>query len=385
MTAPDADALGWLDTQEDAMLALLEDLVNIDSGSYDKPGVDAVGARIAEFLAGHGIPVTTVPVEGYGDALKAHVAGSGGGNRPVVLMGHRDTVFPKGEVAHRPFRIADGRAYGPGVADMKAGLVMNAFVLAAFHRAGAPVPLVGLFTSDEEIGSPACRPIIEETARGARAVLNSEPGRPTGNVVTGRKGGVFMILEVRGKAAHSGGNYADGRSAILELAHKTVAFHAITDLERGTTVNVGLIAGGQSVNTVAPRATCEIDLRYVTPPDRAAAMDRIAAIVAESTVPGTTAHLTIKGEFLPLVQDEASRALFETYARVSARQGTPVAGEFAGGCADSGFTASVGCPTLCAVGPVGGKAHSPEEYLEVATLVPRARAMAETIAALAQA
>ena len=385
MTAPDADAFGWLDTQEDAMLALLEDLVNIDSGSYDKPGVDAVGARIAEFLAGHGIPVTTVPVEGYGDALKAHVAGSGGGNRPVVLMGHRDTVFPKGEVAHRPFRIADGRAYGPGVADMKAGLVMNAFVLAAFHRAGAPVPLVGLFTSDEEIGSPACRPIIEETARGARAVLNSEPGRPTGNVVTGRKGGVFMILEVRGKAAHSGGNYADGRSAILELAHKTVALHAITDLERGTTVNVGLIAGGQSVNTVAPRATCEIDLRYVTPPDRAAAMDRIAAIVAESTVPGTTAHLTIKGEFLPLVQDEASRALFETYARVSARQGTPVAGEFAGGCADSGFTASVGCPTLCAVGPVGGKAHSPEEYLEVATLVPRARAMAETIAALAQA
>jgi len=383
MTARDADVLHWLDGQEAAMLALLAELVNIDSGSYDKPGVDAVGARIAAFLAEHGVPVTTVPVEGYGDALKAQVAGSGGGNRPVVLMGHRDTVFPRGEVAHRPFRITEGRAYGPGVADMKAGLVMNAFVLAAFHRTGAPVPLIGLFTSDEEIGSPACRPIIEETARGARAVLNSEPGRPTGNVVTGRKGGVFMHLEIVGKAAHSGGNYADGRSAIGELAHKTIAFHAITDLDRGTTVNVGLVAGGQSVNTVAPRATCEIDLRYVTPPDREAAMGRIAAIVERSTVPGTTARLTIKGEFLPLVQDEASRTLFETYARVSARHGTPVEGEFAGGCADSGFTASVGCPTLCAVGPVGGKAHSPDEYLEVASLVPRARAMAETIAALA--
>ena len=384
MTARDADVLHWLDGQEGAMLALLAELVNIDSGSYDKPGVDAVGARIAAFLAEHGVPVTTVPVEGYGDALKAQVAGSGGGNRPIVLMGHRDTVFPKGEVAHRPFRIAEGRAYGPGVADMKAGLVMNAFVLAAFHRTGgAPVPLIGLFTSDEEIGSPACRPIIEETARGARAVLNSEPGRPTGNVVTGRKGGVFMHLEIVGKAAHSGGNYADGRSAIGELAHKIIALHAITDLDRGTTVNVGLVAGGQSVNTVAPRATCEIDLRYVTPPDREAAMGRIAAIVERSTVPGTTARLTIKGEFLPLVQDEASRTLFETYARVSARHGTPVEGEFAGGCADSGFTASVGCPTLCAVGPVGGKAHSPDEYLEVASLVPRARAMAETIAALA--
>lgn len=383
MNAHDTDALRWLDGQEGAMLALLGELVNIDSGSYDKPGVDAVGARIAAFLAGEGITVTTIPVEGYGDALKAEVAGSGGGNRPVVLMGHRDTVFPKGEVSRRPFHVADGRAYGPGVADMKAGLVMNAFVLAAYHRAGgAPVPLVGLFTSDEEIGSPACRPIIEETARGARAVLNSEPGRPTGNVVTGRKGGVFMQLEVLGKAAHSGGNYADGRSAILELAHKTVAFHAITDLERGITVNVGLVSGGQSVNTVAPRATCEIDLRYVTPSDRAEAMDRIAAIVSTATVPGTKAHLTIKGEFLPLVQDEGARALFETYAQVSAGLGRPVVGEFAGGCADSGFTASVGCPTLCAVGPVGGKAHSPEEYLEVGSLVPRARAMAETIAAL---
>lgn len=386
MTERETDALRWLDGQQGAMLSLLEELVNIDSGSYDKPGVDAVGTRIAAFLAGEGIPVATIPVEGYGDALKAEVAGSGGGNRPVVLMGHRDTVFPKGEVARRPFHVADGRAYGPGVADMKAGLVMNAFVLAAYHRAGgASVPLVGLFTSDEEIGSPACRPIIEETARGARAVLNSEPGRPTGNVVTGRKGGVFMQLEVLGKAAHSGGNYADGRSAILELAHKTVAFHAITDLDRGITVNVGLVSGGQSVNTVAPRATCEIDLRYVTPPDREDAMGRIAAIAAASTVSGTTAHLTIKGEFLPLVQDEGARTLFETYARVSAGQGQPVEGEFAGGCADSGFTASVGCPTLCAVGPVGGKAHSPEEYLEIASLVPRARAMAETIAALAPA
>ena len=135
-------------------------------------------------------------------------------------------------------------------------------------------------------------------------------------------------------------------------------------------------------NTVAPRATCEIDLRYVTPPDRAEAMGRIGAIVARATVPDTTARLAVKGEFLPLVQDEASRALFETYARVSAGGGNPVTGEFAGGCADSGFTASVGCPTLCAVGPVGGKAHSPEEYLEVGSLVPRARAMAETIAAL---
>ncbi len=382
----EAAAVDWLATQKDAMLKLLEELVNIDSGSYYKAGVDAVGARIAAFLADHGIPVTTTPIEQYGDVLKAPVAGPGGANRPVVLMGHRDTVFPRDEPMRRPFRVEDGRAYGPGVADMKAGLVMNAFVLAAYHRAGgAPVPLLGLFTSDEEIGSPASRPIIEATAREARAVLNSEPGRPTGNVVTGRKGGVFLHLEITGKAAHSGGNYAEGISAIGELAHKTIALHAITDLERGTTVNVGLVAGGQSVNTVAPSATCKIDLRYVQPTDRTEAMARIEAIVAQSYVPGTSAQLTIRGEFMPLVQDEAARSLFETYVRTSARYGATVAGEFAGGCADSGFTASVGCPTLCSVGPIGGRAHTPEEYLEVASLAPRAQAIASTIAAIASA
>ncbi len=382
----EAAAVEWLASQQDAMVKLLEELVNIDSGSYYKAGVDAVGARLAAFLAEHGIAVATTPVERYGDVLKAPVAGPGGANRPVVLMGHRDTVFPRGEPTRRPFKIEGGRAYGPGVADMKAGLVMNAFVLAAYHRAGgAPVPLLGLFTSDEEIGSPASRPIIEATAREARAVLNSEPGRPTGNVVTGRKGGVFMHLEITGKAAHSGGSYADGISAIGELAHKTIALHAITDLERGTTVNVGLVAGGQSVNTVAPSATCEIDLRYVQPADRAEAMARIEAIVARAFVPGTSAQLVIRGEFMPLVQDEAARRLFDTYVHTSARYGATVAGEFAGGCADSGFTASVGCPTLCSVGPIGGRAHTPEEYLEVASLSPRAQAIASTIAAIASA
>ena len=384
MSDSETTAIGWLSGQRDAMLALLADLVNIDSGSYDKAGVDAVGGRIAAFFAENGIAVATVPVADHGDALKAHVSGPGGLNRPVVLMGHRDTVFPKGEAARRPFRVDGGRAYGPGVADMKAGLVMNAFVLAAFHKAGgAPMPLVGLFTSDEEIGSPACRPIIEDTARGARAVLNAEPGRPSGNVVTGRKGGVFMRLEIDGKAAHSGGNYADGISAIGELAHKIVALHALTDLGRGTTVNVGLISGGQSVNTVAPSASCEIDLRYVEPSNRAEAMRSIEAIVARDVVSGTAARLQIRGEFLPLVQDAAARDLFETYVRASARHGARVAGEFAGGCADSGFTASLGCPTLCAVGPIGGRGHTPDEYLEVASLVSRAQATISTIAAIA--
>jgi glutamate carboxypeptidase len=208
----------WLATQQDAMVALLREMVDIDSGSYNKLGIDAVGAVVQRFMQSQNIPVETLRQQKHGDCLRAAVPwdgpqGNAGGN--VVLMGHRDTVFPDGEVSRRPFTITGGIAYGPGVADMKAGLVMNCFVLAAFAKfGGAPAPLVGLFTGDEEIGSPEGRAVIETEARRARVVFNSEPGRVSGNVVTGRKGGVFMSFRVTGKAAHSGGNFTDGISAI---------------------------------------------------------------------------------------------------------------------------------------------------------------------------
>ena len=301
-------------------------------------------------------------------------------------MGHRDTVFPDGEASRRPFRIEDGVAYGPGVADMKAGLVMNCFVLAAFAKfGGSKAPLVGLFTGDEEIGSPEGRAVIEAEARRARVVFNSEPGRPSGAVVTGRKGGVFMPMRITGKAAHSGGNFAAGISAIEELARKVQAIHALTDLDRGITLNVGLVRGGQSVNTVAPWAEGQIDLRYIEPADRDDAMAAIDAIIARSHVVGTTAELEINGEFLPLTQSPAAKRLFDMYVDCAAAAGLEVVGEFAGGCADSGFTAGVGTPTLCSVGPIGGKAHTPDEYLQLDSMVPRAQACARAILRLEQA
>jgi glutamate carboxypeptidase len=383
----------WLATQQDAMIALLREMVDTDSGSYNKQGIDAVGALVRRFLAAHDIPVETIPQRNHGDCLRAAVPwdgpqraslGNAGGN--IVLMGHRDTVFPDGEAARRPFTITDGIAYGPGVADMKAGLVMNCFVLAAFAKfGGAPAPLVGLFTGDEEIGSPEGRAVIEAEARRARVVFNSEPGRVSGNVVTGRKGGVFMAMRVTGRAAHSGANFADGISAIEELARKIQAIHALTDLDRGITLNVGLISGGQSVNTVAPWADGQIDLRYVAPSDRDDIMARIGAIIDRAMLPGTRTELTIKGEFLPLTQSPAAKRLFEIYVSAAADTGFKTEGEFTGGCADSGFTAGVGAPTICAVGPVGGKAHSPDEFLRIDSLIPRAQACARAVLRLEQA
>lgn len=377
----EAQITDWLASQRQAMIDLLRDVVNIDSGSYDKAGVDAVGARFERHFAEHGISSRRESHGTFGDALHAEVAKPGSNEKPVLLMGHRDTVFGKGEAGRRPFTIKDKRAYGPGVADMKAGLVMNVFVATAFHKfGGSPHPIKVLITSDEEIGSPSSRPVIEREGRAARAVFNSEPGRPTGNVVTSRKGGIFMHMAVTGKAAHSGANFAAGISAIGELAHKIIQIHALTDLTKGITLNVGLVSGGQSVNTTAPYAEGQIDMRYVDPKERATVMAEIERIIATPYVPGTSAVLTIKGEFVPVVQSEASRALFEGYQAAAKQAGlTTLEGEFSGGCADSGFTAAVGTPTICGVGPVGGLAHTPEEYLELDSIVPRAQTLALAI------
>ena len=375
----------WLAAREGDMIDLLEKLVNTDSGSYDKLGVDAVATLLRDFLEGEGVSCEQLAIETHGDALRANVPAPGqGGNQPILLMGHRDTVFPKGEPLRRPFRIDNGIAYGPGVADMKAGLVMNAFVLAAFARfGGAPAPMVGLFTGDEEIGSPTSRPYIEAEARKARAVFNSEPGRLSGNVVTGRKGGIFFHCAVTGKAAHSGANFQDGCSAIEELARKIQALHALTDLDRGQTINVGLISGGQSVNTVAPHADCQIDLRYVEPGDRDTIVGAIDRIVQRCSVEGTSASIKIIGEFRPLKQSPQAKALFDQYVVNARDAGLNVGGEFSGGCADSGFAAASGAPTICGVGPVGGKVHSPEEFLELDSIIPRTQALALTIMRLA--
>jgi glutamate carboxypeptidase len=388
LTPEEAAVTAWLATRKDAMVALLREMVDTDSGSYDKAGVDRAGQVLARFHEAKGLSVEIVPDARFGDAVKARLPNpSANDQRPVLLLGHRDTVFPQGEPTRRPFTIKGGRAYGPGVADMKAGLVIEAFVAAAFAECGGlSAPLMMLTTSDEEIGSPSSRPVIEAAAREARCVFNAEPSRlPAGSdfardhrqsITSGRKGGVFMRAEFTGKAAHSGANYQMGVSAIVDLGHKIPKLQGLTDLERGITVNVGLIGGGQTVNTVAPYAWCEIDLRYVTAAQRDELVGAIRAIVETPVVAGSSAALTIKGEFVPLETTPESAALFETYRDAAADYGISTIAESTGGCADSGFTAAQGCPTLCSVGPIGGLAHTPDEFLEIDSIVPAAQILA---------
>lgn len=374
--------LDWLASQQQAMADLLRDIVNIDSGSGHEAGVKQVAARLRGRLESAGIAVETVQEPGWGECLLAQVPGSGpAGQGHLQLMGHMDTVFPLGTAVARPWRVEDGKAFGPGVADMKSGLVMNVFVAEALARFGgnaSPVHL--LFTCDEEVGSPACRNVILQHVQGARAVLNAEPGRISGNVVNERKGSYRIEFEVQGVAAHAGINPAQGASAIEALARKIVALHALTGCEPGITVNVGFIEGGMASNVVAPRAAAHIDLRYTAENDLHGVMARIQAIVEEESLPRTSGRIVAMTGTLPMAR--TPEALLQTYQRCAGQVGFAVEGESTGGAADSGITSNMGIPSLCALGPVGGYAHSEREFCDLSTFVPRAQALALTLIAL---
>ncbi|MFG0607716.1 M20 family metallopeptidase [Delftia sp. WSY_14] len=372
-----ARLLDWLGGQQQAMQDLLHRIVDIDSGSRDEAGILAVAQALRERLEAAGVAVRFEDVPGYGVLLHADVPGPGEG-APIYLMGHMDTVFPAGTVARRLFRVEEGRAYGPGVADMKSGLVLNVFVAEAFARCGGlGAPLKLFFSCDEEIGSPATRQTIMDTVRGARAVFNAEPGRVSGNLVTSRKGSMAVEFEVQGVAAHAGINHAAGASALEAMARKLLALHALTDPATGTTTNVGVLQGGIVPNMVAPHAKAELDVRYTAQTDPDALMERIRAIVEEESVPRTQGRVTAVRRTLPMAP--TPDALLQLYRRGAQSLGFDVQGEFTGGAADSGLTASVGVPTLCATGPVGGHAHTEREYCELATFVPRAQAVALAI------
>ncbi|WP_053842517.1 M20 family metallopeptidase [Paracidovorax avenae] len=374
--------LDWLASQEQAMADLLAQVVNIDSGSGHEEGVRRVAAVLRGRLEAAGIPVQTLPEPGWGECILARVPGSNAAaSGHYQLMGHMDTVFPLGTAAQRPWRVEGGKAFGPGVADMKSGLVMNVFVAEALARFGGnATPVHLLFTADEEVGSPACRTVIREHVQGARAVLNAEPGRISGNVVNERKGSYRIDFEVQGVAAHAGINPAQGASAIDALARKILALHALNGCEPGITVNVGFIQGGMASNVVAPLASAHVDLRYTAGNDLEGVLARIQAVIEEESLPRTSGRIVAKTGTLPMARTPDD--LLQTYQRCAEQVGFKVEGEATGGAADSGITSNMGIPSLCALGPVGGYAHSEREFCDLTTFVPRAQALALTLLAL---
>lgn len=371
-----SDLATYIDGREREMLALLERIVNMDSGTMDKAQVDRLGSLLAQRLEVLGFSVERVPQGEYGDHLVGRKAGKG---ERILFLGHMDTVFPAGTAAARPFRIDGGRAYGPGVLDMKGGIVCLLYALEALKATDAPayreIDMAVVFNSDEEVLSPTSRPIIEAEAQRARTVCVFEPARPGGEYVVARKGVGKYRLIVRGRAAHAGSQPERGRSAIGEMAHKIVALHALTDLQRGVTVNVGVVRGGERSNVVAEEAYAEIDLR-VPDLEEARRVDAlIREIAAASTVPDTSAELAGGLSFPPMVQTPPARQLFDVLRAAGGRLGLDVRGVSTGGGSD-GNHASQFAPTLDGMGPQGSEAHSDREFMEVPTLAERAKVAA---------
>ena len=389
VTADDLTAIeASLQADETAYLADLERLVNIDCGSYTPAGVDEVGRFVAGFLADLGatVEVRPDPTGRLGATVIGTLSGPASPGARLLLIGHMDTVFDPGTAAERPFAIAEGLATGPGVTDMKSGLLAGLYAIRALIRRGS-LPferLTFVANPDEEIGSPTSTPHIIELAATADACLVLECARANGDIVSSRKGILDTRIQVRGRAAHAGVEPEKGRSAILAAADLVGRLHALNGRWDGVTVNVGVIAGGTRPNVVPERCTLEVDVRAVRREDLETAEAAISELLRGLAVPDTTAELEPMAHWWPMEKLERSGRLVDHAVALADRLGFSVRDTATGGASDANTTAGLGVPSLDGLGPIGGNDHSPVEYLEVASIVPRTTLVAGLVLAISR-
>jgi glutamate carboxypeptidase len=389
VTADDLAAIeAGVRAEESAYLADLERLVNIDCGSYTPEGVDEVGRFVAAFLAdlGASVEARPDPAGRLGATIVGTMHGSASPGARLLLIGHMDTVFDPGIVAARPFAIKDGIATGPGVTDMKSGLLAGLYALRALARHGS-LPferLTFVANPDEEIGSPSSTPHIIELAATADACLVLECARANGDIVSSRKGILDARITVHGRAAHAGVEPEKGRSAILAAADLVRRLHELNGRWPGVTVNVGVIAGGTRPNVVAEKSTLEVDVRAVRREDLEAAEAAIAELLGDLVVPDTTAELEPMARWWPMEKLERSGRLVEHAVALAERLGFSIRDVGTGGASDANTTSGLGVPSLDGLGPIGGNDHSPAEYLDVASIVPRTALVAGLILAISR-
>ncbi len=363
-----------------AGLQLLEQMVNMDSPSTEKTLVD----RFAGFAGAHfqeiGGAVDYVPVERFGDHLRIRFAG----NAPekILLLGHTDTVFGAGTAAQRPFRIENGRATGPGVFDMKSGILLMWMALRALLRAEGTLrrPVTVLLTSDEEMGSRTSRALVETEASASRAVLVVEPSLPGGVLKTGRKGTGNFTVKAVGKAAHAGVDPAKGINAIEEIARQILSIHRLSDIQRGTMLTTTLIHGGTRSNVVPAEAAIEVDVRVSTMDEASRTVKALQSL--QPQVAG--ARLEVRGGMNrpPMERTAGTVELFRLARAVGAELGLDIQEGATGGASDGNFTSALGIPTLDGLGPIGDNAHGVDEYVDVASIPKRAALLAGLLSRL---
>jgi glutamate carboxypeptidase len=369
-----------------AYLADLERLVNLDCGSYTKDGVDEVGRWVRARLESLGASVTVHPNDlGLGDTVIGELAGNDPTGPTLLAIGHMDTVFDPGTAADRPFAIDDkGIARGPGVTDMKSGLLAGLYALAALRdTVGLPLArVVFVANPDEEIGSPASTAHIRRVAADADACLVLECARMNGDIVSSRKGNAGIRVTVHGRASHAGIEPEKGRNSILEAARMVTALQALNGTWPGVTVNVGTIEGGTRPNVVPAECSLEIDLRSTSREALETAEAAVREIARPAIYDDITTDVEVTGRHWPMEKLERSGRLVGHAVGLAAALGFQLHDAATGGASDANTTAGIGVPTIDGLGPIGGYDHSPDEYLETASIVPRTTLLAGLIAAI---
>lgn len=373
------DLFAYCSANRNWLLDFIEALVAIESPSDDPQAVNRCGAELAARLSSIGGAVTRISSAPAGDHLRASF---GQGPRQILMLGHFDTVWPIGQLKTMTMKRENGRLYGPGVFDMKAGIGLATLATRAVMENGGlgNCRVVMLWTTDEEIGSDTSRALIEDEARRSEAVMVFEPSLPGGALKTSRKGVGQFEMTVRGVSAHAGLDPGKGISAVRELARQIIAIDDLQDPASGVTVTVGVVSGGTRANVVPAEAHATIDARAVTRADA----DRVERAMKALSPQIAGAQLTVTGGFdrPPLERSEGVVKLFEAAREVAAGFGLTLDEGSAGGGSDGNFTAALGVPTLDGFGAVGDGAHAIHEHVEIDALVPRAAVIAGLLARL---
>jgi glutamate carboxypeptidase len=382
MRDTNADTKGLLaavNAQSGWMKSRLRELVDVESPSDCKAAVDDAVRLVAELAEASGGRVKRHKQKRFGDVLEVRFGVARGGRKPVLLLGHLDTVWPLGTLKTMPWREKAGRIFGPGVLDMKAGVMMALTAVRALRELGVRRPVTLLLNSDEEVGSPVSRPITERLALACSAVLVLEPAQGLA-CKTARKGVGEYRLHVTGVAAHSGVDFERGHSAVLELARLLQTVAGFTDLKLGRTVNPGVISGGTRSNVIAEHAFAEVDVRIKKASD-AAKVDRLFRGLRCAD---KACRLEVTGGLNrpPMERRAGTVALYKQASRLAAELGFALDEAATGGGSDGNFTAALGLPTLDGLGAVGEGAHAAHESIVVEHMVPRTALLAALLAHL---
>lgn len=383
MSTPNpAEQLRYFRKQQTRIVDTISQLVEIESPSDVKASVDRLGAVLGSMFEEIGGQVTFHPAEKFGNQLQVDFKASRSARqKPVLLLGHMDTVYPIGTISKMPCRVAKGRVWGPGVLDMKSGISLALHVMGALGSWGLARPVTLLLVSDEEVGSKSSRALTEQLASDAATVLVLEPAYGFhGAVKTARKGIGDYTIKVTGKAAHSGLDFEQGQSAVLELAKQICAIEKMVDLKRGITLNVGKVTGGTRVNVVPAEATALVDLRVATARDGVRLDRKLRGLKPFNK----KCKITVSGELNrpPMERTAGVASLYARAGSIAKGLGWNLQEAAVGGGSDGNFTAALGIPTLDGLGGVGEGAHAEHESIVISELPRRAALLAGLIQAI---